>query len=589
MEKRVLIAVVLSFIVLYGYQALFPPPKPQQRPSAGSTSTPGAPQAGSPSAQPSTPQSAYPTPPAAQPPAQPAEAEKAPAALVADTIDRDVVVETDSVRAVFGTRGAVLKSWRLKRYKDAAGNPLDLVPQNVPAQTPRPFTLKLDDAALSTRLENALFKPSAGELRVSAPATLGFEYRDASGLDAKKEFSFSADHPYVLGFTARVTSGGAGLVPAVGWGPAIGSGIVTSTGMYNPPPQPIFFRDGKVTRVKSSKIPEYASQDAAFGFAGVDDHYFLAAALANGQLLHVEYQPLTVEVPGAKSDKENAHFVVWSVRSPQAPSNAQFFLGPKDFDVLASTGRDLVRAIDFGIFSWLVVPLLRALKWIDGYVGNYGWSIIVLTVIINLVMFPLRHKSVVSMRKMQELQPEVKAIQERYAKLKMSDPARQKMNVEMMNLYRERGVNPASGCVPMLLTMPVLFAFYSMLSVAIELRGAPFVWWIKDLSVHDPLFITPVLMGITQFVQTRMTPQTGGDPLQQKMMMFMPLIFMFMFIWAPSGLVIYWTVSNLWAIGQQAVTNRLIGPAAVHVVRPPAERRMKSAGGGRTEQAKERK
>ena len=146
------------------------------------------------------------------------------------------------------------------------------------------------------------------------------------------------------------------------------------------------------------------------------------------------------------------------------------------------------------MFSWIVVPLLRALKWVNGYLGNYGWSIIALTVIINLVMFPLRHKSVVSMRKMQDIQPEVKAIQDRYAKLKMSDPAKQKMNVELMNLYRERGVNPASGCVPMLLTLPVLFAFYAMLSVAIELRGAPFVGWIHDLSAHDPLYITPILM-----------------------------------------------------------------------------------------------
>ena len=154
--------------------------------------------------------------------------------------------------------------------------------------------------------------------------------------------------------------------------------------------------------------------------------------------------------------------------------------------MLASVDRDLVRSIDFGMFAWLVVPLLRALKWLNVYVGNYGWSIILLTVLINLAMFPLRHKSVVSMRKMQEVQPEVKAIQERYAKLKMSDPARRKMNTELMALYKERGVNPASGCVPMLLTMPVLFAFYSMLSVAIELRGAPFVGWIHDLSAHDP-------------------------------------------------------------------------------------------------------
>jgi YidC/Oxa1 family membrane protein insertase len=225
---------------------------------------------------------------------------------------------------------------------------------------------------------------------------------------------------------------------------------------------------------------------------------------------------------------------------------------------------------------------------VDRFVGNFGWSIIILTVLINLAMFPLRHKSVVSMRRMQELQPEVKAIQDRYAKLKVTDPARQKMNTEMMSLYRERGVNPASGCVPMLLTLPVLFAFYSMLSVAIELRGAPFVGWIHDLSVHDPLFITPVLMGITQFVQTRMTPSTA-DPMQQKMMMFMPIIFMAMFIWAPSGLVLYWTTSNLWAIGQQAFTNRLIGPPAQHTVRPAAERRVKNAGGGKTDQAKEQK
>ncbi len=234
------------------------------------------------------------------------------------------------------------------------------------------------------------------------------------------------------------------------------------------------------------------------------------------------------------------------------------------------------------MFSWLVVPLLRALKWVNVYIGNYGWSIIALTVLINVIMFPLRHKSVVSMRRMQEIQPEVKAIQDRYAKLKMTDPARQNQNKEMMQLYKERGVNPASGCVPMLLTLPVLFAFYAMLSVAIELRGAPFVGWIKDLSVYDPLFITPVLMGITQFIQTKMTPSTA-DPTQQKVMMLMPLMFMFMFIWAPSGLVLYWTVSNLWAIGQQAITNKMIGPAKVHAVRPPAERRVKNAGGGKSD------
>jgi YidC/Oxa1 family membrane protein insertase len=172
----------------------------------------------------------------------------------------------------------------------------------------------------------------------------------------------------------------------------------------------------------------------------------------------------------------------------------------------------------------------------------------------------------------------------------MNDPARQKMNVELMNLYRERGVNPASGCVPMLLTFPVLFAFYAMLSVAIEIRGAPFVGWIKDLSIHDPLFIWPVIMAITMVVQQKMTPQAMSDPVQQKMMMLMPLVFSIMLAWAPSGLVLYWTASNLWTIGQQAVTNKLIGPPPQHTVRPPAERRLKTAGSGKSPQAsRERK
>ncbi|PYR26111.1 MAG: hypothetical protein DMF92_19140, partial [Acidobacteria bacterium] len=198
---------------------------------------------------------------------------------------------------------------------------------------------------------------------------------------------------------------------------------------------------------------------------------------------------------------------------------------------------------------------------------------------INAIMFPLRHKSVVSMRKMQEIQPEVKAIQDRYAKLKTADPAKQNMNKELMALYRERGVNPASGCVPMLLTMPVLFAFYSLLTTAIELRGAPFVGWIHDLSSHDPLYITPVAMGLSQLWQQRISPATGVDPAQQKMMMFMPVLFTGMFLWAPSGIALYWLMSNLWGIGQQYLTNYLIGPPHVRTMRPPAERRMKRVGG----------
>jgi YidC/Oxa1 family membrane protein insertase len=583
MEKRVLIAVVLSFIVLYVSQSLFTPPKPvDTKAGAGTPASPAAPQA---------PVSGTPVPgsAASTTPAPTAVAELPTAApVVADAAERDITFENQSVRAVFTTRGGALKSWRLKKYQDAAREPLELVPHTVPPGTPRPFTLSVPDAATSAILAQALFKPSAGNLVVSsAPATLAFDYQDASGLTARKEFLFKPDSPYVIEFSASVSQSGKELVPTVQLGPGIGSGLVASSRTYNPAPQPIFYRDGSVSRVAPNKVTENAVQEGAFGFAGVDDHYFLAAAIAGGRPLHVEYHAL--DVPLSTPDKAVAHFIDWSARYNAPLSKARFFLGPKDFDVLAAVDRDLVRSIHFGYFAPIVVPLLRALKWVDSYVGNYGWSIIILTIIINLAMFPLRHKSVVSMRRMQEIQPEVKAIQDRYANLKMTDPGKQKMNTELMSLYRERGVNPASGCVPMLLTLPVLLAFYSMLTVAIELRGAPFVGWIHDLSVHDPLFITPVLMGITQFIQTKMTPTTA-DPMQQKMMMFMPLVMMSFFVWAPSGLVLYWTTSNIWAIGQQVLTNRLIGPPKPHAVRPPAERRVKNVGGGRTDQAlKERK
>jgi YidC/Oxa1 family membrane protein insertase len=581
MEKRVLLAVVLSFVVLYGYQALFPPPKPAGTPGAG----PSVPATTAPATTQAT--GGQTSPPPTPPSAVPAAAPSTSAPLVAESEERDVKFENGSVEAIFTTRGGALKNWRLKKYRDAAGEPLELIPRTVPAGTVRPFTLSVPDPATSATLAQAFFKASSSAGSGSNPTTLSFEYQDASGLAARKEFLFNPDSPYVVDVSATVTQAGKDLAPTIEWGPGIGSGIVASTRTYSPPPQPIFYREGSVSRIKNTKVAENAVQEGTLGFAGVDDHYFLAAAIPGGQPVRVQYRALEVPLPSPPGT--SAHFIDWSVKYNTSPSRARFFLGPKDFDVLAGVDRDLVRSIDFGIFAWLVVPLLRALKWVDSYVGNYGWSIIILTILINVAMFPLRHKSVVSMRRMQDIQPEVKAIQDRYANLKMTDPAKQKMNTELMSLYRERGVNPASGCVPMLLTLPVLFAFYSMLSVAIELRGAPFVGWIHDLSIHDPLYITPILMGITQFVQTKMTPTTA-DPMQQKMMMFMPLVMMSFFLWAPSGLVLYWTTSNLWAIGQQVLTNKLIGPAKPHTVRPPAERRVKNVGGGRTDQAvKERK
>jgi len=576
MQRQVLIAIVLSFLVIYGWQAMFPPPPPP-KPSPAPGQVTSAPSG---TAAPA----AAPTVTGVEQP-RPAETPAPAAAVVAATSEQDIEVKSDFVNAVFTTRGGVLKSWRLKKYTDGLGADLELVPQNLPNAI-RPFTLEVDDAAISARLRDALFKPDHENVQISStPTTLVFQFEDASGLKARKEYTFSADKPYIIRFTASVTSNGNALNPLVNWGPALGTGVITGGMSYAPAPQPIYYRDRDVTRVAIKDIAAHQQQQGTFGFAGVDDHYFLSAIVPTEQAIQLQYAP----VQTITSTGQALQFISWSVRGPSAPQNTDFFFGPKDLDVLQGVKPELVRSIHFGIFDWLVVPLLRALKWLNGYIHNYGWSIVALTVLINLVMFPLRHKSVVSMRKMQELQPQMKAIQDRYAKLKMTDPARQKMNEEVMALYKQHGTNPAAGCVPMLLTLPVLFAFYSMLAVAIELRGAPFMGWIKDLSSYDPWYVLPVLMGATQFVQTKMTPMTG-DPVQQKMMLFMPLMFAGMLLWAPSGLVLYWTASNIWTIGQQMITNKLIGPAPQHNVRPPAERQLKNAGAGRSPlAAKERK
>ena len=571
MERRVLIAVLLSFLVLYGYQALFPPP-PEPKPAQSTSKVASAPKASGPTA----------SNPTASVQGAPPEAEAATPA----TPGRDIEIDNADVHGVFTTRGAVLKSWKLKKYRDEHKQPLEMIAGHAPADSPLPFTLAVDDPALSAKLAAAPFTLTSNDLpgRGADGWRAQFDYADEAGLRAQKVFSIAATKPYVINVTASVTLNGNPVATTLRWGPALGSGITVKSRTYNPPPQPIFYKDGKVTRIPPAKIAAEPVQEGVFGFAGVDDHYFLVAVVKPSVPIRLDFSPVDVpldELP------EGAHYVSWSVRPASPPQGVAYFAGPKDFDVLASVDPDLVRAIDFGMFSWLVVPLLRALKWLNVYVGNYGWSLILLTVLINLAMFPLRHKSVVSMRKMQEIQPEVKAIQDRYAKLKMSDPARGKMNTELMALYKERGVNPASGCVPMLLTLPVLLAFYSMLSVAIELRGAPFIGQIQDLSAHDPLFIWPVVMGITMFIQQKMTPSTA-DPMQQKMMMFMPIMMTGMFLWAASGLVIYWTVSNVWGIGQQMITNRIIGPPVQRTLRPPAERQIKNVknvGAGKTSQA----
>ena len=573
MERRVLLAIFLSFLVLYVYQALVVKPvtKSTAAPPGAPIATGGGRAASAPSPAPTNPAATTPAP--------------LPIAASADVSggqERDVRVENSDVIAVFTTRGARLKSLRLKRYLDHGGQPQELVEKEIES-FPLPFTLQTANDQTTRVINGAVYEvggePAPG---ASGPVDLRFDYRDAGGLHAEKRFHFDASG-YIITFSATVADGGGDQAPTIHWGPAVGDAGEVSR--YSQKAEALLFAeaDSKPQRLQTKELSKQSVFDGDFRFAGVDDNYFMTVVLSPGPS-KVSYQPVSIPPPANSKDPAR-ELVAYSVQPLRGPQDLKFFSGPKDFDVLASIRTDLTQAINFGMFAVIVVPLLRSLKWVHGYIGNYGWSIVILTIIINAIMFPLRHKSAVSMRKMQEIQPEVKAIQDRYSKLKATDPAKQKMNQELMALYRERGVNPAAGCVPMLLTFPVLFAMWALLQTSIELRGAPWFGWIRDLSSHDPYYVLPVLMGATSFWQQKMMPATGGDPAQQKMMMFMPLFMMFIFLWLPAGALIYYVVTNLWTIGQQYLTNHLIGPPNVKTMRPAAERRLKRVGAGKTQQA----
>ena len=555
MERRVLLAISLSFLVLFGYQTFFPPPPEPTASAPGSSQTSTA-------ATPATGGTAAPAP------AAPAAMAAAPAAaLKADTTEREFVIETTTVRATFTNRGARLRHWQLKAYPDASGALVDLVPADVPDQ-PLPFSLGLDTPAVSNEANNALFvvenDPPATVNATASPAALTFVYEGADGLAVRKRFTLQpAGYEFAVLVEAKRNAGA--LNPKIVWGPGLGDEIARSAGSgglfsgnYTYPAAAFVHRNGKVERWAGAKASSAGTQQGAFRYAGVTDHYFVASTIdaAVGQRVEFAHLPVTSQ----SQPPTTRQFVTFAVAFDQTPGELKFFVGPKQFEALKAIDPEFTKVIDFGMFAILAVPLLGALQWVHGFIGNYGFAIIVLTLLINLVMAPLKHKSVVSMRKMQEIQPRLKAVQDRYAHLKMTDPARAKMNDEVMALYKESGANPASGCIPMLLTLPVLFAFYALLSQAIEIRGAHFAGWLTDLSQRDPFYITPLLMGATMFWQQRLQP-AQGDPVQQKVLMFMPLMFTFMFMQAPSGLVIYWLVSNLWAIGQQYVTNWMIGPA----------------------------
>jgi YidC/Oxa1 family membrane protein insertase len=487
------------------------------------------------------------------------------AASVAATGEQTTTVENENYRIVFTNRGAEVKSWVLKRYEDDTGKPLDLVNPATAAKFGYPLSLYSYDAGLRQRLATALYVPSTtGNL--TAPGELTFDYA-GGGLVVKKTFSFDAS--YIIHVTASVTNNGSALPTLISW-PA-GIGDQNTLASYSKA-QFDTSQNGKFEKTATKKVSGGATLNGPFDYAGISDLYFGAIflpdqpdqtsviSLNNGWSI-----PKDPKQPNGAS--ESVPLLGAAVGSMNTPVSLRVFAGPKVISVLTSvkstsangteTGPNLEPILNFGWFGWVAKPLFVVLRFTyDHIVANWGWSILILTLLLNLLMLPTRITMMKSALKMQRIQPEMQQIKEKYKKYKATDPRRQDMNKEIMDLQRREGVNMFGGCLPMLIQYPLLYGFYEMLENVIELRHAHW-FWLHDLAAPDALHILPIFVILTMFTTSYLSPSPGVDPAQQKMMAFMmPLMFGFIMLNIGSGVALYWAASNLITTGMQVVMNR---------------------------------
>ena len=508
----------------------------------------------------------------------------ATANAVVAAAETTTVVENELYRITFSNRGGQAVSWILKKYKDEAGKPLDLVNPKAAAKVGYPLSLWTYDANQRNQLVQALYVPSATGV-LNAPATLTFTYSN-NGLDVKKVFTF--DSTYVLHVDVTATDHGSPITALVAWPGGFGDQETLpdyAASQFNT------MQGGKNENQAVKKIAGGATLPGPFEWAGVSDLYFAAIFLPDTpqQALLVSLHD-SVEVPrhGKTDQNDPASVIGAAMGSNTGHSSMRLFAGPKVLDVLASvratanggqTGPNLEPVVDFGYSGIIAKPLFLALRWVHEHiVSNWGWAILVLTLVINLAMLPTRIQMMKSALKMQRIQPEMNAIKEKFKKYKATDPRRADMNKEMFDLQKREGVNMFGGCLPMLVQWPLLFAFYRMLLHTIELRQAPWLW-LHNLAAPDPLHILPVFFIVTMFLVQYLTPSPGMDPTQQKMMAFtMPVFFGFMTWNLSSGLALYWAFGNVINVIQQAIMNRTgIGKQMREVA---AKRAAKKSGGG---------
>jgi YidC/Oxa1 family membrane protein insertase len=563
-EKRVLVAFVVSFALLLLWREFFVKVAPPQSRSAqhasiaaGQTSTPG--------------QTA--TPPRGQSRTSVVVTPRRVALSVErGGAPRNIEVEGDLYKVTLSSQGGVIKSWILKNYKDEKGEPLDVVDQQACGQLGFPMSLGLPNANLASELNNAVFAVKAPSNSLRAPATLEFRYSDGTVV-AHKTFTFGPG--YEVKVQASVFDGQQDLPLEVAWPGGFGDQSLPPA-LRDASSRAVYGSPGNFTTVPQLKLKQNRLIPGPLEVAGLEDRFFVSVFLPDSAPDAVFRLDRRAWNPPEWKEKEQPQplEVRLGTTQPQ-PLTFRLLVAPKDLDVLRAEKPPLDSLVDFGWFTFVAKPLFLALRFVyDHLAHNWGWAIVILTVLINLAMFPLKLKSIRSAQQMQKIGPIVKGIQDKYKQYKFNDPRKQRMNEEIMKLYKEHGVNPVGGCLPMVLQLPLLYGFYRLLDLAIELRHAPWFGWIKDLAMPDHLYILPALMVVTMFALQKMTPMATADPSQQKMMMIMPLAFGFIFFKLASGLVLYYLTANVVGIVQQVLMNRMMP------VTPPASSSGPSTSGG---------
>ncbi len=507
MDKRSLLALGLAMAVLIIYQLVFIKPPPEQATQQAQAVNAPAPSAPAPA------------------PAVAGAPEERPAVPEPEQVEKIVTVDTDLYTATFSSRGGTVRSWTLKDYKDNDGFDASLLREG------GPFDSLAIGWAGDYSVSNQNFALTGSDLWLDSSkptGTIVFEYFTPR-YSIRRTFTFYHDR-YQVDIRDEVKGTG-------GYQITLGGelGIHKKKATYAHV-GPVLLQGTDREEFKFSKIKEARIFTEDVKWIAIEDKYFCAALVPKGKVLEAKVY-------------RRADSAAISFKGVEGVNEFSLYVGPKKQEDLAVVGGGLEHIVDFGFFSILSRPIFWILKYCYSVVGNYGWAIVLLTIIVRVPFLPLVHKGQKSMKRLQKVQPLMQQVREKYKK----DPKR--MQQEMMAIYKKHKVNPMGGCLPMLVQIPVFFALYKVLMVAIELRGAPWALWITDLSAKDPYYILPIVMGISMVVQQKMTP-TSGDPKQQKLMMFMPVIFTFLFLNFASGLVLYWLVNNLLAIGQQLYVNR---------------------------------